>query len=123
MIMKPTIHISNGGKISIDNRAINYDFFINAEGEIVRRKQLITAGESVSLNTLTLSEAQEYYDPAVNEMVIGCEDFEKLVLSSEAVDFFDEHRLKIKLLPIQEAAIYWNRYEGRAVGLFHLPMQ
>ena len=118
--MKPTIHISEGGKISIDDRAINYDFFINAEGEIVRREQLVTAGGRSSLHTLTLSEAQECYDPSVNEMVIGCEDFEKLVLSNEAVDFFDEHRFKIKLLPIQEAAIYWNRYEGHAVGLFHI---
>ena len=121
--MRPTIHITKGGEISIDDRAINYDFFINAEGEIVRRKQLSFAGEHASLQTLTLSEAEEYYDPAVNELVIGCEDFEKLVLSSEAVDFFDEHQFKIKLLPIQEAATYWNRYEGRAVGLFHLPAQ
>lgn len=119
--MRPTIHISKGGKISIDDHAINYDFFINAEGEIVRRKQLPVAGGRVALQTLTLSEAEEYYDPAVNEMVIGCDDYEKLVLSNEAVDFFDEHQFKIKLLTIQEAATYWNRYEGRAVGLFHLP--
>ena len=119
--MRPTIHISKGGKISIEDRSIDYDFFINAEGEIVRRMQTPIAGERFSSQTLTLTEAEEYYDPAVNEIVIGCDDYEKLVLSNEAVDFFDEHQFKIKLLPIQEAATYWNRYEGRAVGLFHLP--
>jgi hypothetical protein len=121
MIMKPTIRISKGGKIFIEDHAIDYDFFINAEGEIVRRLHMPVTGEDVSSRTLNLTEAEEYYDPAVNEMVIGCDDYEKLVLSNEAVDFFDEHQFKIKLLPIQEAATYWNRYEGRAVGLFHLP--
>ena len=74
------------------------------------------------MRVLSLSEAEEFYDPAVNEMVIGCEDSDKLLISNEAVDFFDERQFKIKLLPIDEAVIYWNRYEGHAVGLFHLPM-
>ena len=120
--MKPTIHTTKGGKISIDDKVINFDFFINAEGKIIRRKQLSPAEDIVSMQTLSLSEAEEYYDPAANEMVIGCEDYEKLLISNEAVDFFDEHKFKIKLLPIVEAAAYWNRYEGHAIGLFHLPM-
>jgi hypothetical protein len=42
------------------------------------------------------------------------------MLSNEATDFFEEKQCKIKMLPLQEAITYWNRYEGRAVGLFHI---
>jgi hypothetical protein len=53
-------------------------------------------------------------------MIIGFRSDEKIMLSNEATDFFEEKQCKIKMLPLQEAITYWNRYEGRAVGLFHI---
>lgn len=116
--MKPLISSAKSGEVSIDDRAIKYDFFINSEGEIVRRNLEDVADKN--LKVLSLAEANQYYDPNINELIIGWRADDKLMLSNEATDFFDEKRCKIKLLPLQEAITYWNRYEGRAVGLFHI---
>ena len=121
--MKPTIYTSEGGKISIGEETISYDFYINADGEIVRRVQLSDEDFDTPKDVLSLAEAAYCYDPAVHQMLIGCNDQHKLIISSEAIDFFDEHQFKIKILPIEEAIKYWNRYEGPAVGLFHLQVQ
>ena len=73
-----------------------------------------------SMKILTLSESNKIYDPVINEMIIGWRSDDKMMLSNEATDFFDEKKCKIKLLPLDEAITYWNRYEGYAIGLFHI---
>lgn len=117
-IMKPTIKAKKAGEISIDNKTINFDISINLEGKVIERYPK-TMGEMQSLE-LTLEEANTLYDPNANEMIIGSGGQSKLRLSNEATDFFEEKKCKIKLLPTQEAITYWNRYEGHAIGLFHI---
>lgn len=119
--MKPIISTSRKGKISIDNISIDFDFYINGDGEIVKRKRENNVRWDFSLHELSLSEAGQIYDPTINEMIIGCDEGDRLFLSNEATDFFEEKRCKIKLLPMHEAIDYWNRYEGHAIGLFHFP--
>jgi hypothetical protein len=119
--MKPIISTSRRGKISIANKYINFDFYINGDGEIVKRDRKLNERWDFSLHELSLSEAGQIYDPNANEMIIGCEKGDRLFLSNEATDFFEEKQCKIKLLPIHEAIDYWNRYEGHAIGLFHFP--
>lgn len=117
--MKPTIKATKFGDITVASHHIDYDFFINAEGEIVRRDTSMLLKDS-GFSTLSLEEAGTLYDPAINEMIIGSSRSDTLKLSDEATDFFEEKKCKIKLLPLYEAISYWNRYEGHAVGLFHL---
>jgi hypothetical protein len=116
--MKPIIKSIKSGGVNIGDRAIKHDFFINSDGEIVSRSK--DDAEEVNLQVLSLSEANDYYDPNINELIIGWRHDDKLMLSNEATDFFEEKKCKIKLLPLQEAITYWNRYEGRAAGLFHI---
>ena len=73
------------------------------------------------MSNISLNEAGKLYDPNINEMIIGWDKNDILALSNEATDFFEEKRCKIKLLPLDEAIDYWNRYEGHAIGLFHFP--
>lgn len=119
--MKPIISTSRRGKLSIANKYIDFDFYINSDGEIIKRDRKFNEHWDFSLHELSLYEAGQIYDPTVNEMIIGCEKGDRLFLSNEATDFFEEKRCKIKLLPIHEAINYWNRYEGHAIGLFHFP--
>ena len=118
--MKPYLNLKEDGKISIGKETLNSDFYINAIGEIISRAELLKSDLGTPKNILSLAEAAQCQDPTVHQFVIGCDDQNKLVISEEAYDFFDEHQLKIKLLPVREAADYWNRYEGKAIGLFHL---
>ena len=118
--MKPTIDTSDLGSITINNKSIDFDFYINSEGNIINRSKSFSKNEDWSMQILSLEEAGKIYDPNINEMIIGCNIDEQIRLSNEAFDFFEEKKCKIKLLPLNEAIIYWNRYEGRAFGLFHL---
>ncbi|NJN27255.1 MAG: hypothetical protein HC819_15375 [Cyclobacteriaceae bacterium] len=115
--MTPAIFTSTQGRVSIGERDIDYDFYIDASGKIVRRKwSKLHPGKHV----LSLKDARELYDPVVNEFIIGSDKKASLYISNEATDFFEEKKCKIKLLPLDEAINYWNRYEGYAIGLFHL---
>jgi hypothetical protein len=118
MEMKPAISSHNGGHLFIGEQPIENDFIINSEGKVIKRE--INLLSDKDLKVLNLDEACECYDPNINEMIIGSTEDNKLRLSNEATDFFEEKRCKVKLLPLQEAVTYWNRYEGHAVGLFHL---
>lgn len=118
--MKPHIQTSKKGEITIQNDVISQDFCINVEGQILKRQTKAPSSLRSPLNILSLHEAGVLYDPNINEMIIGCVENDKLILSNEAFDFLEEKQCKIKLLPIDEAITYWNRYEGRAVGLFHI---
>lgn len=118
--MKPVIETSEKGEIFIQNNVISNDFCIDVNGKIINRKAVDASDLINKSNELSLGEAGELYDPSINEMIIGYDDEDKLKLTSEAFDFFEEKRCKIKLLPISEAIIYWNRYEGHAIGLFHI---
>ena len=117
--MKPTINSSQKGDVIIDNRKVDYDFYINVEGKIVKRDSIISDDRRSTMRTISLNEAGKMYDPNINEMIIGWDKNDNLALSNEATDFFEEKRCKIKLLPLKEAIQYWNRYEGHAIGLFH----
>jgi len=114
--VKPIINSTKSGKLSIDKHSIEFDFIINAEGKVVKREK----SQRKESQILSLNEATDYYDPQVNELIIGCRMDDKITLSNEATDFFEEKRCKIKLLPLHEAIVYWNRYEGHAVGVFHI---
>jgi hypothetical protein len=116
--MKPTIQAKKAGEISINNKMIDFDISINLEGKVSKRVQ--QAKDELKVLELSLEEANSLYDPNANEMIIGSGVQSKLRLSNEATDFFEEKRCKIKLLPTGEAITYWNRYEGHAIGLFHV---
>jgi hypothetical protein len=117
--MKPTIKATKFGDIAVASHHIDHDFFINAEGEIIMRdKSYLPKGSGFDM--LSLQEADALYDPAINEMIIGSSRSGALRLSDEATDFFEEKKCKVKMLPLYEAISYWNRYEGHAIGLFHL---
>lgn len=116
--MKPIISSRTGGQWLVGDQQMKQDFFIDSDGEVRGRKQ--TFLDSRDLQILSLSEAHDYYDPNINEVIIGFRSDDKIMLSNEATDFFEEKQCKIKMLPLQEAITYWNRYEGRAVGLFHI---
>lgn len=97
---------------------IDFDISINLDGKVIKRG--LQTKDKINSAELTLDEANSLYDPNANEIIIGSGGHSILRLSNEATDFFEEKRCKIKLLPTQEAISYWNRYEGHAIGLFHI---
>ncbi len=118
--MKPIIESVEFGSVIIDKERIRYDIVISVDGEIVKRNKKLSKAIFGTSHILSLDEARDVYDPEANELIIGAGHDSQLKLSAEASDFFEEKKCKIKLLSTPEAAKYWNRYEGHAIGLFHV---
>ena len=118
--MKPFIDSTAFGSITVDHERIDHDIYISADGMIHKRKKKLSRRVYGTSHIFSLDEASDVYDPEANEIIIGSGQYDKLKLSEEAADFFDEKKCKVKLLPTPEAVKYWNRYEGHAIGLFHV---
>ena len=118
--MKPIIQSTDFGSITIGRERIGYDVHIMADGQVTRRKKRLSKHFYGTSHILSLDEARELYEPLANELIIGSGQEGRLRLSEEATDFFEEHKCKVKMLPTPEAIRYWNRYEGKAIGLFHV---
>lgn len=118
--MKPIIDKTDFGSITVDQHTIDHDIYIDAGGHVSKRKKKLSKRRYGTSHIISLEEASTVYDPEANEIIIGSGQYDKMKLSEEAADFFDEKRCKVKLLPTPEAVRYWNRYEGHAVGLFHV---
>jgi hypothetical protein len=118
--MKPQIQNTEFGSITIGRDKIHHDVFISLRGNVNRRKKKLSKRLFGTSHILSLDEARYIFETDANEIIIGSGQSGKLRLSEEATDFFDEKRCKVKLMPTPEAINYWNRYEGHAVGLFHI---
>ena len=88
--MKPTIIASKKGRLTVNDNVIDFDFIINSSGEIMKRVLDQKEDNDHSMKILTLSESNKIYDPVINEMIIGWRSDDKMMLSNEATDFFDE---------------------------------
>jgi len=118
--MRPQIKHTEFGSITIADEQIHHDIFISLEGTVERRNKKLSKKVYGTSHILSLDEAQYIFEPDANEIIIGSGQYDKLRLSAEAADYFDEKKCKVKLMPTPDAIAYWNRYEGYAVGLFHV---
>lgn len=118
--MKPYIQSTDFGSITVGSERIGHDVCISMEGEVHRRNKKLSRAMYGTSHVLSLAEARELYEPEANELIIGSGQEGRLHLSAEATDFFEEKKCKVKIMPTPEAIRYWNRYEGFAIGLFHV---
>lgn len=118
--MRPHIDKTDFGYITVEGEKIHYDIYITADENVKKRNKKLSKAVFGTSHIISLEEAKEIYEMEANELIIGAGQYGKVNLSEEAIDFFDEKQCKVKLLPTPEAILYWNRYEGHAIGLFHV---
>ncbi len=118
--MKPHIDESEFGYITVEGEKILHDIYIATDGNVKTRNKKLSKAVFGTSHIISLGEAKEVYEMEANELIIGAGQYDSVKLSEEAIDFFDEKQCKIKLFPTPEAILYWNRYEGHAIGLFHV---
>ncbi len=118
--MKPHIDETAFGHITVDGEKIHHDIYITSFGKVEKRNKKLSKAIYGTSHVISLDEANYLYDMEANELIIGSGQYGNVKLSEEAVDFFDEKKCKVKLFPTPEAIKYWNRYEGHALGLFHV---
>lgn len=118
--MKPHIDGTDFGYITINGEKIYHDIYILSEGRVEKRNKKLSKAVYGTSHVISLDEAKYIYEMDANELIVGSGQYGNVRLSEEAVDFFDEKKCKVKLFPTPEAIEYWNRYEGHAIGLFHV---
>lgn len=118
--MEPHINETAFGHITVKGEIINHDIYIMSDGKVEKRNKKLSKAIYGTSHVISLDEAKYLYEMEANELIIGSGQYGNVKLSEEAVDFFDEKKCKVKLFTTPEAAKYWNRYEGHALGLFHV---
>lgn len=119
--MKPEINNTSFGSITIDNNEYDHDVVINLDGEISKRKKKLSKEIYGTSHTISINEAEYIYENGAEVIVIGSGQYGVVKLSNEAVSFFEDHSVKVILMPTKEAIDIWNREkESKAVGLFHV---
>ncbi len=69
---------------------------------------------------LSKDEVKYVYEKNIDRIIIGAGQYGMVKLSEEAESYLKNKKCKPVILPTPEAVGYWNDYNGKAVGLFHI---
>jgi len=118
--MKPTIHNTTFGSITIERKEYDYDVIIGTEGEVNKRKKKLSKALYGTSHMLSKDEVKYVYEKSIEKMIIGSGQYGMVELSDEAERYLKNKNCTPVILPTPEAIKYWNDYKGKAVGLFHI---
>ena len=118
--MKPFIHHTSFGSITIDDNTYDYDVLIRSNGQIEKRKKKLSKKIYGTSHTLSLDEAEYIYEHSIHKIIIGCGQYGALSLSHEAKDFFRQNDVSLILADTLHAIREYNSSEKPCVGLFHV---
>ena len=118
--MKPAIDSTAFGSITIDDQRFDHDVLIRLIGTIRKRKKKLSKKNYGISHKISLEEAQFVYEEGAQKLVIGTGQYDRVRLSDEAQEYFDEHGLKLITMATPDAIRLWNDVEGEAIGLFHV---
>jgi len=65
-------------------------------------------------------EAEHLYEDGIETLIIGTGQFDRVRLSDEAADYFEDKLVKVILESTPNAINRWNKAEGKTIGLFHV---
>lgn len=118
--MKPTIHNTVFGSITISKETYDNDVVIRRNGEVKKRKKKLSKKQFGTSHKISLDEAMYIFDKGATQLIIGTGQTGYVELSNEAADFFKKKNCSVQLLPTPMAINAWNRAEGATIGMFHV---
>lgn len=118
--MKPNIHSTSFGSITIDNQTYDYDVIIRFNGEIKKRNKKLSKKVYGTSHTLSLEEAEYIYEDGIHKIIIGCGQYGALELSEKAEEFFRRNKVSIILKKTPKAIQEFNKSEELCTGMFHV---
>ncbi len=118
--MKPFIHHTSFGSITIDDHTHDYDVLIHSNGKIEKRKKKLSKRVYGTSHTLSLDEAEYIYEDGIHKIIIGCGQYGALELSEKAEEFFRRNKVSIILKKTPKAIQEFNRSIESCIGLFHV---
>lgn len=118
--MKPKIDKTKFGSITIDGAKFEHDIIIRLGGKIKKRKKKLSKAIYGTSHTISLDEAKHIYQKGAERLIIGSGQDNRVRLSAEATSFFQQKECRVRLLPTPQAIKFWNKAEGKVIGLFHV---
>lgn len=118
--MKPKIDKTKFGSITIGGEKYNYDVLIRLDGQVEKRKKKLSKRVYGTSHVLSLAEAEYIYEKGAERLIIGTGQYGSAELSEEAMEFFQDKGVKVRLLPTPKASQAWNETKGATLGLFHV---
>ena len=118
--MKPFIHHTSFGSITVDDQTFDHDILIRSNGKIEKRKKKLSKKVYGTSHTLSLEEAEFIYEEGISKLIIGCGQYGALGLSAEAEDFFRKKEVFMIQAETPVAIREYNKSEESCIGLFHV---
>ena len=118
--MQPTIDRTRFGSITIEGQRYTYDILIRLDGTIHKRKKKLSKQLYGTSHIVSQAEAEHIHEDDMEHLILGSGQFDRVRLSDEARQFFEERAITVSILGTPDAIKLWNRESGKIVGLFHL---
>ena len=118
--MDPKIQQTAFGSIQIGDEKYSHDVVISLDGSINKRQKKLSKEVFGTSHVISLAEAEFIYEDGADILILGCGFMDRVKLSDEALQFFEQHHLKTYLEPTPKAADRWNETSGNVIGLFHI---
>lgn len=119
--MKPHINESIFGSITIEYMVFNHDVIIGLDGQIKKRRKKLSTKVYGTSHIISLNEIQYVYDEGATLLILGCGQYSRARLSTEAEEYLKTQECKVKILNTKSAIEAWNENRGeKTIGLFHV---
>jgi len=118
--MKPQIHSTDFGVISIDGENYEHDVVIRLDGTVEKRKKKLSKEVYGTAHILSRAEAEHIYEEGAQRLIFGSGQEGISELSDEAAVFFESKGCAVEVLATPEAIRAWNRAKDRVIGVFHV---
>jgi hypothetical protein len=118
--MKPHIHATKFGSITVEGESFDHDIVIRLSGKLKKRKKKLSKQQHGTSHTMSLAEAENIYDDGAAQVSVGTGQHGVLKLSDEAGRVFKDHGCKVPAVPAPDAIKEWNETKGKTVSMFHV---
>ena len=118
--MKPLIHSTEFGSITIEKETYDHDVLIRLDGKVQKRNKKLSKEIYGTSHILSLPEAKFIYEETAETLIVGAGQDGLVHLSKEAQQYFAEKQLRVVLAPTPKAIDLWNEARGKTIGVFHV---
>ncbi len=118
--MKPKIQGTNFGSIMINGKTYEHDVLIRLDGRVKKRKKKLSKKVFGTSHILSRAEAEYVYEPGAKRLIFGAGQSGMATISDDAMDYFDQRKCEVDVMPTPEALHTWNQSSGKVIGLFHV---
>ena len=118
--MRPQIDATAFGVITVEGREIKHDVILRLDGSIEKRKKKLSKSVYGTSHKISCEEARFIHQKGADLLIVGSGQYDSVVLSDEARQYFKKQGCRTKLEPTPRAIQTWNTAGEKTIGLFHV---